>query len=166
MYGLVADNFGKPSGRIDLRVCLYQPVFATASMVSDFAKQFVEMEEENVRLKNELAAAKTLVVDEHLKNDKLEKEVAKLKKSLDKEVKARESAKAALAGSETRLHEAAESLLGESFVVVLCIHSIAIDFFRSCTDYFAHCDSCCRYPCGQVRTSSGWAVGGFDCFCD
>ena len=74
-------------------------------MVSDFAKQFVEMEEENVRLKNELAAAKTLVVDEHLKNDKLEKEVAKLKKSLDKEVKARESAKAVLAGSETRLHE-------------------------------------------------------------
>ena len=48
-------------------------------MVSDFAKQFVEMEEENVRLKDELAAAKTLVVDEHLKNDVLEKEVAKLK---------------------------------------------------------------------------------------
>ena len=135
-------------------------------MVSDFAKQFVEMEEENIRLKNELAAAKTLVVDEHLKNDALEKEVTKLKKSLDKEVKARESAKATLAGNATWLHEAAESLLGESSVVVLRIHSIAIDFFRSCADCSAHCDSCCRHPCGQGRTFSGWAVGGFDCFCD
>ena len=58
-------------------------------MVSNFAKQFVEMEEENVRLKEELATAKKLVVDAHLKADALEKDKAKLKKSLDKEVEAR-----------------------------------------------------------------------------
>ena len=81
-------------------------------MVSDFAEQFVKMEAENARLKSELAVTKNLVVDEHLKNGALEKEVTSLKEDLDKEVKARESAEAALSGHEVRLHEAAEALLG------------------------------------------------------
>ena len=89
-------------------------------MVSDFAEQFVKMEAENVRLKSELAVSKNLVVDEHLKNDVLEKEVASLKEDLNKEIKARESAKAALSGHEVRLNEAAEALLGEFFLVTSC----------------------------------------------
>ena len=84
-------------------------------MVSDFADQFVKMEAENVRLKSELAVSKNLVVDEHLKNDALEKEVASLKEDLNKEIKARESAETALSGHEVRLNEAAEALLGECF---------------------------------------------------
>ena len=89
-------------------------------MVSEFAEQFVKMETENIRLKSELTVTKNLVVDEHLKNEALEQEVAKLKKDLDKEIKARESAEAALSGHEVRLHEAAEALLGEFFLVTGC----------------------------------------------
>ena len=82
-------------------------------MVSDFAKQFVEMEEENVQLKAELATMKKLVADARLKADVMEKDKAKLKKSLDKEIEARESAKAAIAGKEVQLHQAVESLLSK-----------------------------------------------------
>ena len=81
-------------------------------MVSEFADQLVKIEAENARLKAELKASGKLVVDETLKNGKLEKEVAKLKKDLDKEVKARKSAESAL-GQETKLHESIEALLGE-----------------------------------------------------
>ena len=81
-------------------------------MVSEFADQLVKIEAENGRLKAELKASGKLVVDETLKNDKLEKEVAKLKKDLDKEVKARKSAESAL-GQETKLQESIEALLGE-----------------------------------------------------
>ena len=81
-------------------------------MVSEFADQLVKIEAENARLKAELKASGKLVVDETLKNDKLEKEVAKLKKDLDKEVKARKSAESAL-GQETKLQESIEALLGE-----------------------------------------------------
>ena len=81
-------------------------------MVSEFADQLVKIEAENTRLKAELKASGKLVVDETLKNDKLEKEVAKLKKDLDKEVKARKSAESVL-GQETKLHESIEALLGE-----------------------------------------------------
>ena len=81
-------------------------------MVSEFADQLVKIEAENARLKAELKASGNLVVDETLKNDKLEKEVAKLKKDLDKEVKARKSAESAL-GQETKLQESIEALLGE-----------------------------------------------------
>ena len=59
-------------------------------MVPDFAEQFVKMEAETIRLKSELTVTKNLVVDEHLKNDALEKEVASLKEDLVKETKARE----------------------------------------------------------------------------
>ena len=81
-------------------------------MVSEFADQLVKIEAENARLKAELKASGELVVDETLKNDKLKKEVAKLKKDLDKEVKARKSAESAL-GQETKLQESIEALLGE-----------------------------------------------------
>ena len=81
-------------------------------MVSEFADQLVKIEAENARLKAELKASGKLVVDETLKNDKLEKELAKLKKDLDKEVKARKSAESAL-GQETKLHESIEALLGK-----------------------------------------------------
>ena len=69
-------------------------------MVFDFAKQFVGMEEENARLRAELVAAKMLVVDAHLKVDALKKDNAKLKKSVDKEVEAKESDKVAIAEKE------------------------------------------------------------------
>ena len=81
-------------------------------MVSEFADQLVKIEAENTRLKAELKASGKLVVDETLKNDKLEKEVAKLKKDLDKEVKARKAAESAL-GQETKLNESIEALLGK-----------------------------------------------------
>ena len=81
-------------------------------MVSEFADQLVKIEAENARLKAELKTSGKLVVDEALKNGKLEKEVAKLKKDLDREVKARKSADSAL-GQETELHESIEALLGK-----------------------------------------------------
>ena len=105
-------------------------------MVSDFAKQFVEMEEENVRLKAELATAKKLAADARLKADVLEKDKAKLKKSLDKEVEARESAKAAIAEKEVRLRQAVESLLGKFSWINPCIHDVAFIFLGSCLNCF------------------------------
>ena len=81
-------------------------------MVSEFADQLVKIEAENARLKAELKTSGKLVVDEALKNDKLEKEMAKLKKDLDKEVKARKVAESAL-GQETKLNESIEALLGK-----------------------------------------------------
>ena len=106
------------------------------SMVYDFAKQFVGMEEENARLRAELAAAKKLVVDAHLKVDALEKDNAKLKKSLDKEVEARESDNAAIAEKEVRLRQAIESLLGKFSWINACIHDVAFIFLGNCLNCF------------------------------
>ena len=89
-------------------------------MVSEFADQLVKIEAENGRLKAELKASGKLVVDEALKNDKLEKEMAKLKKDLDKEVKARKLAESAL-GQATKLHESIEALLGKIFFDYLIV---------------------------------------------
>src|SRR4051812_44441158 len=82
-------------------------------MISDFVKQFVEMEEENVRLKLELAEAKKLPTDARLKADMAEKDRVKLKKSLDKEIASREAAKATIDEKEVRLRLSVESLLSE-----------------------------------------------------
>ena len=97
-------------------------------MVSDFAKQFVGMEEENARLRAELATAKKLVVDAHLKADALEKDNVKLKKNLDEEVEAKESDKVAIAEKEVRLRQAVESLLGKFSWINPCTHDVALYF--------------------------------------
>jgi chromosome segregation ATPase len=84
-------------------------------MFSDFAKQFVELEEENARLKLELEEARKLAADAHLRVDVAEKDKAKIKKSLDKEVAAREEAKTKIDEKEVQLRHAVESLLNEFF---------------------------------------------------
>ena len=91
-------------------------------MVSEFATQFVKMEEENARLKTELAALKAsaeevkkLAADARLKADLLEKEKGKLKKSLEKELKAKESAKTATEEREEQLRQVVESLISKFF---------------------------------------------------
>ena len=93
-------------------------------MVSDFVKQFVEMEEENIQLKMELATTKKLLVDAHLKADALEKDNVKLKKSLDEEIEAKESDKAAIAEKEGRLRLAVEALLGKFSWINPRIHDV------------------------------------------
>ena len=106
-------------------------------MVSEFATQFVKMEEENARLKTELAAAKAsaeeakkLAADARLKADLLEKEKGKLKKSLEKELKAKELAKTATEEREEQLRQAVESLLSKFFWIVLCIFAVASDLLK------------------------------------
>ena len=89
-------------------------------MVSEFAKQFVEMEDENARLKMELAAAKAsaeeankLAAKARLDVDVMKKEMGKLRKNLDKELKAKEDAKASTEEKEEQLRKAVESLLSK-----------------------------------------------------
>src|SRR3954447_23414695 len=127
---------GKSSGEITF--ALYQPVFAIVAMISDFAKKFMELEEENAKLKLELEEAKKLAVDARLKADIAEKEKAKMKKSLDKEVAAREEAKAKTADQEVQLRNAIGSLLSKFhrnpskhfFCLTLVLMAIFLDFFQ------------------------------------
>src|SRR4051794_2209380 len=96
------------------------------------------MEEDNARLKTELAVArstaeeaKKLASDARLRADLLEKQKAKLNKALDKETAAKESAKSAVAKKEVQLHQAVESLLSKSFWIILCIFYVASDFLKA-----------------------------------
>src|SRR4051812_9275227 len=82
-------------------------------MISDITKQFVELEEENVRLKRELEEAKKLAADARLKADVAEKDRAKMKKNLDKEIASRDEAKAKIEEKEVQLRNAVESLLSK-----------------------------------------------------
>src|SRR4051794_2422145 len=97
-------------------------------MISDFAKQFVEMEEENVRLKLEVAEAKKLATDAWLKADVVEKDRAKLKKSLDKEVVSREATEAKIDEKGVQLRRAIESLLSKFFGIFSYIYVVASAF--------------------------------------
>ena len=106
-------------------------------MVSEFAKQFVEMEEESARLKTELAAAKAsaeeankLAASARMKVDVLEKDIGKLRKNLEKELKAKEAAKTSTEDREERLRKAIESLLGKSPESLRLLTSFAYDLSR------------------------------------
>ena len=91
-------------------------------MVSDFADQFVKMEAENAQLRKELMAAKAstewieaankLAEEAWQKNEDLEKELAKVKAELEKEVELREKTKARAEMREDQLRQSIESLLG------------------------------------------------------
>lgn len=102
-------------------------------MVSEFAKQCLEMEEENARLKTELAAAKAsaeqankLAAKARLDVDVMKKEMGKLKKKLDKELKAKEDAKASTEEKEEQLRKAVESLLSEFLGSFLSISAVVV----------------------------------------
>ena len=106
-------------------------------MVSEFAKQFVEMEDENARLKTELAAAKAsaeeankLAAKARLDVDVMKKEMGKLRKNLDKELKAKEDAKASTEEKEEQLRKAVESLLSKFSGSFLCIFVVASDLLK------------------------------------
>ena len=104
-------------------------------MVSDFASQFVQMEDENARLKIELAAAKAsaeeankLAASARLKVDVLEKDIGKLRKSLDKEIMAKENAKVSTEEREERLRKSIEFLLGKFLVPLWLIAPLLSGF--------------------------------------
>lgn len=92
-------------------------------MVSDFANQFVKLEAENARLREELSAAGTsteqvesankLAAEARRRADDLEKELSEVKAKLEKEVKLREEAQSMARRREDRLRKSAESLLGK-----------------------------------------------------
>lgn len=92
-------------------------------MVSDFANQFVKLEAENARLREELSAARTsteqveaankLAAEAWQRADDLEKELGEVKAKLEEEVKLKEEAQSMVEKREDRLRKSAESLLGK-----------------------------------------------------
>ena len=101
--------------------------------MSDFANQFVKMEDENKRLREELAkskelaqqvsTAKKLAEDAWAKNEELEKELTKVKGELGEAKQAaqlKELEKASADKALGHLRKAVEALLGEfSFCFLL-----------------------------------------------
>src|SRR4051812_40914744 len=117
-------------------------------MISDFMKQFVELEEENVRLKLEFEEAKKLAADARLKADIAENDNAKMKKILDKEIASREEAKAKIEEKEVQLRNTVESLLSK-FLCNLFMHCCCPSRFSGLGGDFSPffiSSSCCRYP--------------------
>ncbi|KAM0926342.1 hypothetical protein ACQ4PT_003453 [Festuca glaucescens] len=114
-----------------------KPVFAMASMVADFAAQFVKIEAENAQLREELAAAKSsaeqietankLAAEAWQKAEDLEKELTQVKAKLEKEQKLKEEAQSLAEKREDRLRKSVESLLGAADTPVDRSNKLRVD---------------------------------------
>lgn len=100
-----------------------QPVFSVASSVLNLANNFVELEAENARLREELSNARSLTeqvetanklaAEASLKIKELEKELSKTQKKLEAEEKLKKEATVLAGQKEERLRKAISSLLSK-----------------------------------------------------
>jgi len=100
-----------------------QPVFSVASSVLNLANDFVELEAENARLREELSNARSLTeqvetanklaAEASLKIKELEKELSKTQKKLEAEEKLKKEATVLAGQKEERLRKTISSLLSK-----------------------------------------------------
>ena len=115
-------------------------------MVKDFAAQFVELEAENARLHQELAAAKSsaeqietankLATDAWQEAEDLKKELGQVKAKLEEEERLKEEAQSQAEKREDKLRKSIETLLGKS------LRHLHPSFLLDCYDLLLVFSSC------------------------